>query len=523
MLNRDATDSLNLSARRLLAMGAMIIGMQLAGCSNQPASDDQSTQTGFVWHRSAPEAQGLDSSRLEALMTDIAAGDYGVHSLLIVRHGNIVLEANFYPYDGVRPHDIASCTKSLTSLAVGVALGEGQIASVDDTLADHLPERTFDDPRKGAITLDNLLTMRSGLSCESDAAALTSMTSAPDWIGYALGLPLTSAPGATWQYCGLDAHLLSGVVTTATGLAEDELLQRTVFSPLQIERPIWPRDPQGVSHGWGDARFHAQDLARLGLLLLQKGAWDGAQLVDAEWLDRATRDQVGSSGPPNGYGYLWWPLKDGFQASGRGGQSLYVLPSADVVVVTTGSAGSSQLMAQAPLQTELVSSISAEASLPANPSAAARLQAMIEAAGKPPAASTVSELPSASAWASAQTFQLEDNFLGWTALTLSFKGSEAELHVVVNGSDARAAVGLDGAPRVTRGIARFGADPRYLDLDLALVGRWTDDTTFEITFDTIDRIDAGVMRFDFAGGKLHVTVHEKTYLDTDITFSGVTG
>src|SRR6478736_188409 len=523
MLNRDATDSVNPSARRLLTIGAMLMGLQLTGCANKSANGEPSIPTAFTWHRSTPEEQGVDSTRLEALMTDIAAGDYGVHSLLLVRHGKIVLDANFYPYDGVRSHDIASCTKSLTSLAVGVALSQGEIASVDDTLAAHLQGQTLDDPHKGAITLDNLLTMRSGLSCDSDPATLMSMTSAPDWIGYALGLPLTSLPGTTWQYCGADTHLLSGVVTTATGLAEDELLQRTVFSPLGIQQPIWPRDPQGVSHGWGDARFQADDLARLGLLLLQKGEWNGAQLVDPDWLDRATRDRVGSSGPPDGYGYLWWPMKNGFKASGRGGQFLYVLPSADVVIVTTGSASPAQLLAQAPLQTDLVSSIGAEASLPANPSAVARLQSLIDAAQKPPAPSRVSELPSASSWVSDQTFQLADNFLGLTALTLTFDETEAQLHVAVDGTEARSAIGLDGVPRITRGISRFGADSRYVDLDIALVGRWRDDTTFEVTFDTIDRIDAGTMRFDFAGGGLQVTIHERTYLDTDIAFGGVKG
>jgi len=214
-------------------------------------------------------------------------------------------------------------------------------------------------------------------------------------------------------------------------------------------------------------------------------------------------------------------MQSGFRATGRGGQSLYVLPSADLVIVTTGSASSAQLLALAPLQAELLSSIATDASLPANPSAVARLKALVDAARKPPAPSAVSKLPAASSWASDQRFQLGNNFFGWTALTLSFGESEAELRVVVDGSDARATVGLDGAPRVTRGIARFGADPRYDDLDIALVGRWTDETTFEITFDTIDRIEAGTMRFDFSGGKLQVTIHEKTYLDTDVTFDGI--
>lgn len=501
----------------------MVIGFCLAGCSN--GSNDATTPPlpTVAWSHCDPEEQGVDSDGLVSLMNEIAAGDYGVHSLLVVRHGCVVLDADFFPYDGARQHDIASCTKSLTSLAVGVALKQGLISGVDDTLAKRFPGRTFDDPNKGAITLDDLLTMRSGLGCSSDTTTVLAMENAPDWIAYALGLPLASTPGTTWQYCSPNAHLLSGVVTSATGLAESAFLEQTLFKPIGVQPPIWPSDPQGLSEGWGDVRLRPEDLARLGLLLLHGGEWDGARLIDASWIGQSTRNHVGISGPLGGYGYLWWPTSGGYFAAGRGGQYLLVVPPLDLVVVATGAAGAPQLQAQTALFNEIVASTSAETPLPPNPKALAQLQGLLDAARKPPAPASVSTLPAASAWASGQRFQVGDNILGWTALTLTFGQPEAELRVVVRGAEKRASVGLDGVLRVTRGIDHFSTSPRYDDLDVALSGRWTNDTTFEITFDTIDRIDAGTFLFQFVNGQLKVTIHEKTWLDTDLTFSGTPG
>ncbi|MGE0792149.1 MAG: serine hydrolase domain-containing protein [Sandaracinaceae bacterium] len=488
----------------------------LCGCADAPGQFPTEE-----WRHVAPEEAGVDSRVLAAALEDALDGGLHLHELLVVRHGAIVLDARFFPYDGTRPHDVGSCTKTLTSLAVGAALESGAIASLDAPVLSFFPERSFahDDARKRALTLEDLLTMRSGLDCVAEPAepTLSAMIASPDPIQFTLDLPMVADPGAAWSYCGPASHVASAVVGATTGMPEDEWLRARLFDRIGVGEVVWPRDAQGVAHGWGDARVDAEDLARVGLLLLHGGEWDGERLLDPAWVSAATTNRVGSAGPASGYGYqIWIESGGGFYANGRGGQFVFVQPDEDLVIVALGSASPDEL----PRWFEVLGAIRAglhDAPLPASPEGEASLSALVTRAAAPPAPMPVDPLPAIGAEISGVEHTVASSPIGWERFALRFADDHASLTVTVGAAASTFDVGLDGVPRITRG-GRLGSDPRHDDLDLAATGRWTREDTFEIVFDTIDRIDAGTLTFTFDADGAAIDLFERTYLLTHLPF-----
>jgi CubicO group peptidase (beta-lactamase class C family) len=473
---------------------------------------------------SAPEAQGIESDQLRRLLQAMIAQDLDLHSLLIMRHGQIVLDAVFFPYDGKRPHDLASCTKSLTSTAFGLALTGEQIGSLDQTLLSFFGDTEVrnDSPDKRAVTLAHALTMSTGFDCINEPVeqTLLDMQNAENWVSFALNVPMADAPGTGWRYCSTVTHLLSAVIARQTGEPLDEFLGRTLFDPIGAEAPVWPRDPQGVSHGWGDARAPPTAMARLGQLMLGAGTFAGKELIEPAFVELATTNRVADRGPPNGYGYGWWTTRStAFYANGRGGQFLIVAPDYDLVVVST--AGASPEQAQLFLQllsTELEPGLS-DAPLAPNPTAAQALVAAVAAVAEPPTPEPVPAPPATAAMLSNLQYTLGPNPIGWNSVSLSFAETEATMSATMASTRSVARIGLDGVPRITRGV-RFAELERHANIDVAMKGRWVDATTFEVEFDTLDTIDAGTLRFAFRDDRLDVTLYEKTYLRTAIGFQG---
>lgn len=477
------------------------------------------------WARSTPEAQGIASSALASVLERVRDEDLHLHELLVVRHGTVVLDARVFPYDGARPHDIASCTKTLTALAVGAAIEAGAIdggetplvSFFDDVAIDH------DSAEKRAMTIEDALTMRSGLTCVTDPGEVTlmQMLASPRYVDFALGLPMASAPGTSWAYCGPASHLLSAVVGRATGEPEDAWLRERIFDPIGVGDVIWPHDPQGVAHGWGDARLRAEDLARIGLLLLHGGAWDGERLLDPAWVAAATTNRVGTTGPEGGYGYQIWTSGNGaFYANGRGGQYVLVVPALDLVVVALGSASPEEGATYGQIFASMLGPAVSANALPESPSDVATLDALVAELASAPAAQAIPTLPAIAAEISGATYTVGDGPLGWESFSLAFDGDAASLVVTVAGSSSTFAIALDGSPRITRG-GRLGVDPRHADLDLAAGGRWTSETSFEVEIDTIDRADAGTLTFTFTGDAVSIVLFERTYLRTPLTFTGM--
>jgi CubicO group peptidase (beta-lactamase class C family) len=513
--------------RRVTTIGSMTraplaLSLFLMGCGDDGATTDESHPDPMG--HSTPEAEGMDSARLAALLIDIKAANLDLHSLLVARHGKIVLDAKFFPYDGVRPHDIASCTKSLTSSAIGIALSSGELDSLDSTLLSFFPEHATanDSAEKRALTLSHALSMTSGFDCVNTPTELTliQMQSSADWVGFALDVPMAGPPGESFRYCSTAMHALSGVITSATGEPLDRFLDERLFQPIHAASPEWPTDPQGVSHGWGDARLTPEALARVGQLWLEQGSFGGEQLIGADYLELATKNQTADFGPPAGYGYgFWMHSGETFSADGRGGQHVFVLPALDIVLVTTGSQSPEQEANLLQLvQAEGLASVS-DTTLAPNPSAQAELDQTIVEVAAPPAPGPVPNAPAIAALVSGKSHLLEPNVLGWNTVSLVLGATEATLEVSMGSFEVEASIGLDGVPRITRGV-RFAEMARYLDIDLALSGRWLDAATFELTFSTIDTIDAGTIRFEFADASVTLVLYEKTFIRSEIVIEG---
>jgi CubicO group peptidase (beta-lactamase class C family) len=476
------------------------------------------------WSRTTPEAQGMRSVLLAEMLDEIASSDRAMHSLLLVRHGAIVLDARFHPYDGARAHDLASCTKSLTSLAVGLAIHEGHIDGTGAPLLSYFQSEPSGDPRRDAITIENALTMTAGIECINEPTELTllAMQESSDWIDFALALPMVSEPGTVFDYCSSVSHLLSGAVSRATGMPADAYLRERLLAPIGAGAIEWPHDPQGVAHGWGDARLAPEDMARIGLLLLHRGRWDGAEIASEEYLRAATSDRIATLGADARYGYQWWATEDGsFYAAGRGGQYIFVNPALDLIVVTTGSAAPEQAAAYATLLDDhLVPAIVSPDEIEADPNGVSRLDEAISRALAPPAPIAAGPLPAIAEEISGRRFALESNLFGWSAITLYFgSDDEASWTIELEGGAHTFAIGMDAVPRIARG-GDFASIARYRGIDVALEGRFLDASSFEVEFDTIDTIDAGTVTFTFEGDEVAIDVYERTLLRSHIALAG---
>jgi len=378
----------------------------------------------------------MDTELLADAIEFVGEQEFGVHSLLVVRNGYIVTDAYFYPFAPGTRHDMASATKSFTSTLVGTAIGRGHIAGVEQPVLELFPGRSVAnvDARKRAMTLEDLLTMSSGLDCDAghNEITLLQMRMSPDWVQFMLDLPMRDDPGSRFEYCSGGSHLLAAIVGESSGRSALEFGQQHLFGPLGISDVSWPVDSQGVhNHGWGDLHVGPHDMAKLGLLYLHGGLWDGQQLLPDGWVEAATRKQVSfflrrlQRQDFDGYGYQWWIDSSGFYAArGRGGQSIYVIPGLNMVIVFTGADESSRADAKRP---ELVRSFIVPAArsvgpLPVNGDGVTRLESRTQQAATAPQieAGSPPSLPELAHRVSGRSYRLEPNPFGVRGFTLTF-------------------------------------------------------------------------------------------------------
>jgi CubicO group peptidase (beta-lactamase class C family) len=322
------------------------------------------------WRTAAPTDHGVDPAALATIDDQVTNRHTQVRSVLIVRDGYLIYERYWQGLDQAAGHDVRSVTKSVISALVGIAIAEGKIKSLDQTvgelLAEQLPKDA--DPRFARVTVKQLLTMTSGLAGDDNAAGGDSriddaMWESSDWVRHILGRRLAWEPGTEWAYSNATSHLLSAIVANATGQSTLEFARAKLFTPLGIRtdgafEPVlrdhpdpatveaymrasvaWPVDPQGYHYGAGLLRLPARYLAKFGYLYLNGGRWDGTQLIPANYVAASTSPKGSSPNLDNGYGWHWVIANEGdhhaFYARGYGGQLIYVVPDLDLVAVVT--------------------------------------------------------------------------------------------------------------------------------------------------------------------------------------------
>jgi CubicO group peptidase (beta-lactamase class C family) len=292
------------------------------------------------WRVSTPATEGMEPAVLARAFDAIARQRNlrTVHSLLVVRHGALVAEGYYGGFDRTRLNDLRSVTKSVTSLLVGIAIARGDLPGVRQRLAAYYPAETGRgaDPRLQAITLEDLLTMRSGLRWDEHAHGdldPVGMYRTRNSIQYVLDHPMEEEPGKVFRYSTGNSQLIAGMLTRSTGKSVSSFAEENLFKPLGITRFQWDTHWDGLNYGGVRLFLTARDMARIGQLCLQNGRWGDRQLVPADWIRISTAPHAqGLDGP---YGYHWWVRPQGYTAQGFGGQYVYVFPAEQIVAVLT--------------------------------------------------------------------------------------------------------------------------------------------------------------------------------------------
>ena len=310
------------------------------------------------WPRASLAEQGFDPAPIEELVAAIREGREirNIHSLLIVRKGRLVLEEYLDGHDADELHELQSVSKSFTSALVGIAVVQGKIKGVDEKVLSFFPgvegiENLYE--RKRRMTLEDLLTMRSGTDYHEDGPGsphfqLNDMSRG--WTRFILDRPRISEPGTKFRYDSGAVILTSAILQARYGVHADRFADEHLFAPLGIERSRWFRNAEGHPHTGGGLHLRSRDMAKLGLLYLRKGRWDGEQVLPAYWVAASLSRQVEferSRGRAIGYGYWWWVMppdpdgegkRDIYGAFGFKGQYIFVAPEHDLVVVVTAGA-----------------------------------------------------------------------------------------------------------------------------------------------------------------------------------------
>jgi CubicO group peptidase (beta-lactamase class C family) len=277
-----------------------------------------------------------------------AAGELPrLHSLLVSWRGELVLEHYGAGIRGGRPANIKSASKSIISALIGIAINRGLISGVREPIARFFPSLRRDpDPQKRTITVEDLLTMRSGLESTS-GEHYGPWVRSRNWVQYVLSRQMISTPGTSMEYSTGTSHLLSAILTQVTRTSTWEFARRELAQPLGIDLPRWPRDPQGVYFGGNEMLMTPRDMVSLGELYLNEGRANGRQVVPSSWVSTSCEARTTSRwNPDQGYGYGWWTRDfDGHTACfawGYGGQYVLVFRDLDLVVVTTSSTAVSE-------------------------------------------------------------------------------------------------------------------------------------------------------------------------------------
>lgn len=283
--------------------------------------------------RATPESQGISSDLFAALLRELdASKDTEMHHFMALRHGKVICECNFAPYPKGMWHITHSMCKSITGMAIGMLIEEEKL-KLDENIYDIFPDHTnaFSKIFRPVITVENLLTMTSGVTFNESG-----IVSGNDWLGSFLNASVNGKPGTEFQYNSLNTYVLSAIVTKRTGETLTEYLTPRLFGPLGITKYYWETCPKGITKGGWGLFLCAEDMAKLGQLYLQRGKWNGQQLVSEYWIEISTARHLKTQNDTYGYGYqLWMEQRPGsFEYNGMLGQNVIIYPDMDMVLVT---------------------------------------------------------------------------------------------------------------------------------------------------------------------------------------------
>ncbi|MFA5058362.1 MAG: serine hydrolase [Opitutaceae bacterium] len=455
--------------------------------------------------RSSPEAQGLSSAAIQIFVE--AAGQHfdAMNSFMLVRHGQVVAEGWWAPYDAETRHALFSLSKSFTSTAVGLAVAERRM-SIDDPVLSFFPEDAPTVPSENlkAMRVRDLLSMSSGHQAE--AIQHLSFTAPGRLTREFLALPVAHKPGTHFAYNTPATYMLSAIVQQVTGLTVLDYLRPRLFEPLGIPNPAWDASAQGITLGGYGLSIRTEDIARFGQLYLQQGVWQGRRLLPAEWVAAATTRQTSTGSNPDsdwdqGYGYQFWRCRHGvYRADGAFGQFCIVLPEQDAIVVITSGVGDIQALLN--LVWEKLLPALQTAPLPPDPTAQERLVRKLADLSLPPLEAAASS-PLA-AQVTGRKYVVSPNARHIEALTCEFSGDQTTLVIRAAGGEHRIACGhgvwLKGSTAfvdaLDQQLVRVG------DQRIAACGAWTAADTYTVKLRPYETPYCLTLRLRFSGNQL---------------------
>src|SRR5580704_270007 len=457
--------------------------------------------------RSSPESQGIAS---RDILGFVQAADQQVdmmNSFMLVRHGRVVAEGWWAPYDAETPHILYSLSKSFTSTAVGLAISAGKL-SLDDQVLKFFPEDAPPQPSDNlkAMRVRDLLRMASGN--QTEALLRDAASNDEPWTRIFLAHPVPFKPGTHFLYNSPGTYMLSAIVQKVTGMTALDYLRPRLFDPLGFKNATWVTSPQGVSAGAYGLMVRTSEIARFGQLYLQKGEWRGQQLVPRAWVEEATARQTSNGSAPTsdwdqGYGYQFWRCRhNAYRGDGAFGQYCIVVPELDAVVaITSGVRDMQQVMNL--VWDKLLPAMKAKP-LPEDAASWKDLRAKLAGltvqlpAGQP-------SVPGA-AKVSGRWFEFPVSDRGIQAVELDLNSESPALVVRTLDGEKRTPIGL-GSWAKSRGGFSNGID-RFLSVPaqplLAASGAWTADDAFTIKIVAYETPFYSTLKFRFDGDRIQL-------------------
>jgi len=448
---------------------------------------------------SAPEAQGIGSSAILVFVEAAEREIESLHSFMLLRHGQVLAQGWWTPYEAERPHMLFSLSKSFTSSAIGLAVAEGRL-SIDDLVLSFFPE---DAPAKpsahlAAMRVHDLLSMSTGHA--EDTTPYLRRQPDGNWAKAFLARPVEHTPGTHFVYNSGATYMLSAIVQQLTGTTLLEYLRPRLLTPLGIEQATWETCPRGINTGGWGLSIRTADIARFGQLYLQKGIWQGQRILPEAWVDAASTAQVANPNEKNidwrqGYGYQFWRCRYGaYRGDGAFGQYCVIMPEQDAVLAITSGLGDMQ----PPLDLVWKHLLPAmqSAPLPEDRAAQAALEHKLAHLALPPQAGRATSPLAAEV--SGRTYVFAQNDQGVESMSFNFDQAGCALSVrdTTGAHEVRASNGawLKGSTTLIDGMAA----------PVAASGAWTSDDTYVIRLAFYETPFIPTITYRFSAGELAV-------------------
>lgn len=468
--------------------------------------------------RSTPEQQGVSSRALNTFLDEVEKSKIEFHSIMVVRHGHVIAEGWWDPYAAPLKHTLYSLSKSFTSTAVGLAVAEGRL-NLEEAVISFFPDDKPNDisSNLGSMKIKHLLTMSTGHVKDTiQPMRLSSGT----WAKTFLQVPVEREPGTFFKYDTGATYMLSAILQKVTGETLLQFLRPRIFDPLGIDGEDWEIDPLGINTGGYGLRIKTEDIAKFGQLYLQKGKWNGKQLVPSQWIDEATKTQIASnsSNPSRpkeeddwaqGYGYQFWRCRPGgYRADGAFGQFSMVMPEYDAVIAITGESFSMQKSMDLVWSFILPAMEKKAATLPANIKEQKNLAKRLQYLNlEPPKQNPTSPLASR---ISGKPLLLDVNEFKAASIQLTFKDDSCTFSLHDEKGKRQIICGINKwVEQKNENKATPFPVPGRMEVPTAIAGSatWSDDKTLLMTWRLIESAHTNGLTFIFEDNDVTIKFH----------------